>query len=367
MYPKIDLNRCIDCHLCEKACPYISRISKKEERHIKQPIVTLATKNLDPSIVRKSSSGGVFYELAKSIIDQNGIVFGAILSSDAEVIHTHTDSKEGLDKMMGSKYVQSHIGNSFREVEEFLKQGLQVLFSGTPCQIAGLRDYLRKDYINLITVDFICHGVPSPGIWKNYIAQIAGTSPFKSSNRNYDIQFREKDGFNWSNYGFKIKMGDETVYSDYAVNNPYLRAFITDHCLRPSCYNCKYKLDSGSDITLGDFWGIDKIAPELYDEDGVSIVIINTQKGAELMPYKKFVTKEVSYQNAIQYNRAITSSSHKPITRNKFFRLAANPKYTLDEVVKKLAPVESQLTFLEKIYFMPTKGMRFINRKLMNK
>ncbi len=366
MYPKIDSDRCIDCHLCENVCPYLSCKSGHKQQSDRKPLIALAAKNRNCTIVDNSSSGGVFYELAKSVIEQDGVVFGAILTEGHEVIHTHTTTVVGLSKMMGSKYVQSRIGRSFSKVEEFLKMGKRVLFSGTPCQIVGLRKYLRKDFSNLITVDFVCHGVPSPGIWMKYIKHVMASLP---ENRENDIKinFREKKGFSWSDYGFSIKSGTESLFETRSVENPYIRAFITDNCLRPSCYQCKYKNNTSSDITLGDFWGIDKISPEFYDEKGVSLIVIKTQKGADLIPYDKFVTKEVQYLQVTQYNRAINHSSPKPITRKLFFKLATNHKYTVEDAVKRIVPIESSLSLWEKLKYMPIKIMRFINRKAKNR
>lgn len=170
LYPDVDLDACVDCHLCEKVCPLINRPEKI------CPSEVLAVKNRNEEERMASSSGGVFIALAKKIIEQGGVVFGAVFDDNWEVVHTYTETLEGVRPMMGSKYVQSRMENTFREAETFLKDGRKVLFSGTPCQITGLHNYLRKDYPNLLAVDFLCHGVPSPGVWRRYLEETFGRS-----------------------------------------------------------------------------------------------------------------------------------------------------------------------------------------------
>lgn len=362
-YPKVNQNNCINCHLCEKACPYINNISQVNTR---TPILTLAAKNKNLQIVEKSSSGGVFYELAKQTISIGGYVFGAIINDRYEVVHSYTNSLSGLNKMMGSKYVQSKIGNTFSVVENFLKEGKKCLFSGTPCQISGLLYFLKKKYDNLLTVDIVCHGIPSPGVWNKYISNILNQR--KDNNINSEsflsINFRKKEGFSWSGYGFSIDKNDRQLITQPAPLNPYMRSFLTNNCLRPSCYQCIYKKNSQSDITLGDFWGIDKIVPKLYDEKGVSMVMLNTQKGIDAMPYDQFIIEKVDFLEAKKYNSAIDLSTQKPITRKRFFKLCANPKYTLSDVIKKIAPIESELSAKDRLLYLPTKIFRFLHRKL---
>lgn len=165
LYPEVDESVCIDCGLCEKVCPVIHQA--RENR----PIVVCAAKNKSEEIRYQSSSGGVFTALANEIIREGGVVFGAGFDENWEVKHDCTETVEGLSAFRGSKYVQSRIGDSFKKAEQFLKIGRTVLFSGTPCQIAGLKRFLRKEYDNLLTVDFICHGVPSPGVWREYLKE----------------------------------------------------------------------------------------------------------------------------------------------------------------------------------------------------
>lgn len=166
LYPQVDNESCIDCGLCEKVCLVLNQ--GKECK----PFQVYAAKNINEEIRMKSSSGGIFTLLAEQILHEGGVVFGARFNADWEVIHDYTETKEGLAAFRGSKYVQSRLGDSFCQAEHFLRQGRKVMFTGTPCQIAGLKLFLRKTYDNLLTVDFICHGVPSPGVWKKYLEEL---------------------------------------------------------------------------------------------------------------------------------------------------------------------------------------------------
>lgn len=162
-YPQVNLSLCINCGLCEKVCPVLQQDKPRN------PVIVYAAKNSNLSTRLASSSGGIFALLAETILRQNGVVFGARFDNEWNVIHDYTESLDGLSVFLGSKYVQSKIGNTYKYAERFLKEGRKVLFSGTPCQIVGLKKYLRKDYDTLLTVDFVCHGVPSPMIWRDYL------------------------------------------------------------------------------------------------------------------------------------------------------------------------------------------------------
>ena len=314
LYPKVDENLCIGCDLCEKVCPYKNIVSSAEfEERL------FAYKNDDPGILLESSSGGAFTELATYIIGRCGAVYGAAFSEDWSVKHICVESIDELGKLRGSKYVQSYIGNSYRDAEHKLKNGQLVLFTGTPCQIKGLKFFLRKDYPNLLTVDFICHGVPSPKIWKRYLAETFGeengnsrhkaadgkntvlNSSLNAKSPIGDIKFRDKtDG--WEKYRFVVcrksaaKADKNSVLlSDMHRNNPYMKGFLADIYLRPSCYNCPAKSGkSGSDIQMADFWGIREIDKQFYSSQGVSMLIVHSKKGRDLIEGIKGQLKQIN-------------------------------------------------------------------------
>lgn len=344
LYPHVDINICIDCHLCENVCPVIN---KNESR---TPLACYAAKNPNEKIRMESSSGGVFTMLAEEVINEGGVVFGAGFNRKWQVVHSYTEKKDGLAVFRGSKYVQSVIGNTYKEAEIFLKKGRNVLFSGTPCQIAGLKNYLRKDYDNLITVDFICHGVPSPGVFRWYLQEELcnhaslkdmGSASFSSITSIpkgdvqmpegisvTDIRFRDKrEG--WKKYCFVLQLDEESTggerrvvtYSTNLHKNLYLKGFLKDLYLRPSCYECPSKcLNSQSDITIADFWGISKINSALDDNKGTSAILENSVKGQRLLEKIELKLYDVSYNDIVMYNSAINHSSKVPSNRNKFWR-----------------------------------------------
>lgn len=342
LYPEIDKDICIDCGLCEKVCPVINQA---EER---KPLAVYAAKHKDEQIRMASSSGGAFTAIAERVIDEGGVVFGAKFNQDWNVVHSYTETKEGLGTFRGSKYVQSRIGESYKEAEGFLKAGRKVLFSGTPCQIAGLKRFLRKEYDNLLTVDFICHGVPSPKIWREYLKNKTDSIASRfSGQKEIDVEnvfFRDKC-LGWKKYKFTLNISiinkggleNKIKISEPFNNNIYLRGFLTDLYLRPSCHNCPTKsLKSGSDFTIGDFWGVQKIMPQIDDDKGVSIIIVNSINA------KTYITKclielwPTIYDKILYYNSAIHSSAKMTCKRNSFWK---NDGKSFEEKVRILSKV----------------------------
>lgn len=331
LYPEININTCIDCGLCERVCPVLNQNKESEPLHV------YAVKNDDEDVLLKSSSGGVFTMLAEKTIKDGGVIFGAKFNADWCVIHDYTDTVEGLEPFMGSKYVQSVIGETYNQAETFLKEGRKVMFSGTPCQIAGLRKFLRKDYENLLTVDFVCHGVPSPLVWRKYLQEEiarqsdAGKNTVFASPKDAivltGVNFRDKS-VGWKKYSFVLSFSkmsavreQNTVLSSVFTDNDYMSAFLTNLSLRPSCYNCPVKAGkSGADITIGDFWGIDKILPNLDSFKGVSIVLINNKKNIDILHKLKCELEEVVYKDAIKENVHYYTSASIPVNRRYFFK-----------------------------------------------
>lgn len=299
LYPFVDTTSCIDCGLCEKVCPILNVGDTKD------PLKVLAAKNKNEEQRLRSSSGGTFILLAEHIIKQGGVVFGARFDSNWEVEHCYAETIEELEPLMRSKYVQSKIGNTYKEAEQFLRDGRLVMFVGTSCQIVGLKRFLRKEYDNLLAVDFICHGVPSPGIWRKYLEEIK-SSRSEAAGKNTvlslslksvpvitGINFREKQlgGYGWKKFGFVVQSkspskGDKNsvLLSSIFNENIFMKGFLANLYLRPSCYKCKAKNGAAnSDVTIADFWGIQRFHPKFDDDKGVSVVIIHSDKGKGLI------------------------------------------------------------------------------------
>lgn len=232
--------------------------------------------NKDKIIREKSSSGGIFYLFAKKIIEADGVVFGAAFDEDFEVVHSHCSSPELLEQFMGSKYVQSAVGDSYSLVKNYLENGRYVLFSGTPCQVAGLDAFLGKKYEKLTLVDFICHGVPSRRIWREYKNRLTNGRTIES------VNFRDKEK-GWRQFSLKLKFQNGGVYRRTEHKDPYLSGFLQNLYLRPSCYECPFKTPwHVSDITLGDFWSAETFLSEQDDDRGLSVVLIQSKQGEML-------------------------------------------------------------------------------------
>lgn len=334
LYPVIELNVCINCGLCEKVCPVINRKDKRS------PLYVYAAKNANEEIRRQSSSGGVFTLLATNILLKKGIVFGARFADDWSVIHDYTETIEGLAPFRGSKYVQSLIGNTYIQAEQFLKAGRQVLYSGTPCQIAGLKSFLKKQYDNLLTVDCVCHGVPSPKIWKLYLEELTAGKKIKN------ITFRDKST-GWKNYSFKIEY-TTSVYKELGISNLFMKGFLKDLYLRPSCYACPCKgLSSGSDITIGDYWGIQNILPEFDDDKGISLIFINTKLWEFIIEQSSLNYCFTSYSDALKGNQSIEKMASFNSYKKEFF-------YKLDKkTISKLLSFYTKISIIQyiRIYY----------------
>lgn len=269
--------------------------------------------NVDSSKRQNSSSGGVFSALAEYVIAMHGVVYGVAMSDDcytAEFIAVADNG--GLIKLRGSKYLQAKVGDTYRHVKSDLVDGKLVLFTGTPCQINGLHAFLGKEYDNLYCMDIICHGVPSPALWKQYIEWSEKTNGEKVTG----VNFRSKDK-GWKKYGIKKNFQTKQAFTP-RIDDPFMQMFLKNYCLRPSCYQCNAKTDRTADITIGDFWGIDAVAPELNDDKGASAIIVRTEKGvglfAEVNSGMKYI--ECSYEEIVRENTAEYKSVQKPPQRD---------------------------------------------------
>lgn len=311
LYPKVDVNNCINCNMCVRACPIL-----KENNPICQNKI-YACYNKDEYIRIKSSSGGIFSLIAEEIINKKGVVFGAGFDQNFNIVHLCIDSVKDIEKLRGSKYVQSEIGDSYKKAKEFLQEGRMVLFTGTPCQIAGLKEYLGENYKKLITQDIICHGVPSPKVWQRYLSyqkKIAGSSVRK-------ISFRQKNE-GWKRYSVSVSFENNTEYRKNLTEDLFMRGFLQDLYLRPSCYNCHFKTISRcSDFTLADFWGIENMLPEMNDDKGTSLMLIHSDKGEQIFNLlsNKIISKEVDLDQSLSCNPSVCNSVNINYVRDKFF------------------------------------------------
>lgn len=364
-YPLVNQDTCIKCGLCEKVCPMLLQAKKIEPQKV------LAAKNTCVEERMNSSSGGVFLLLAKEVIKQGGVVFGAVYDEKWEVHHVYATKIEDVYPMMGSKYVQSRVENSYREAEKFLKQGQKVMFVGSPCQIAGFRAFLRnKEYDNLLAIDFVCHGVPSPGVWRRYLAetysnsemmvqyrrQAAGKNSVLFSSLNAkspigDIKFRDKTESGWKKFRFVVrqksasKADQNTVLSsDIHYMNVYMKGFLNNIYLRPSCYSCKCKNGvNHSDLTLADFWGINTINPSFDDDKGCSLVLINSERGNAIFESLKLETWKSDLKIAKQFNPGFGDMIPDNPFRKRFFRMF-NRGMTVEKSIQKCY----SLSFMER-------------------
>ena len=315
LYPQIENDKCINCELCIKKCPILS--PKSTERGYKT--VSYAAINKDEKIRADSSSGGLFSAIAEAVMKENGVVFGASFSDDFSVLTKPVDVVENLSHLQGSKYVQSRIGDSYKRALSLLETGRLVFFTGTPCQIGGLYSYLNKDYNNLLTADLICHGVPSPKVWKKYLEYRRKVAKSDIAH----ISFRQKK-YGWNKYSMYFGFCNNTAYLSEHDDDPFMKCFLGDYCLRPSCYYCKYKTEKRyADITLADFWGIESIYPEMFDDKGTSLIILHSLKGQKCLDSisDKLILREYPYDDIQKYNSAYLKSVDEPNERQYFFKM----------------------------------------------
>lgn len=312
LQPEIDASKCVQCHKCEATCPVISPQPKSLPGETK----AYAIINNNEEIRLSSSSGGVFHALADYIISNGGVVFGARFDEDfLGVHHDYTESREGIAPFMRSKYLQSRTEESFRECREFLNQGRQVLYSGTPCQIAGLLKMLGRKYENLLTVDLICHGVPSPGVWRKYLKWVA------KGKKVTEVNFRNKE-YGWNNFQISIGFSDGSRLSEGQTDNRYFRGFLRNVFLGRSCYHCMYRTsDRVSDLTIADYWGADSLCPEMFDNKGTSIVLAHSAEGHNILNKlsNSLTVKEQSIGNAVLCNQGANGENPISSRRKRYF------------------------------------------------
>lgn len=320
LYPVIDKEKCVHCNLCEKRCP-----NNPSETNTNQKTYISYCK--DGKAKENSASGGMFYSIAKYVIEKNGIVFGVCYDDNLIAHHEYVTTLKGLKKFQGSKYVRSDLGDSYRKVEEFLKQDKYVLFTGTPCQCQGLRAFLKKEYNKLITCEIICHANPSPKVLELYKKNLE----IKLNKKVKDIDFRSKEN-GWHNQTPIIEYEDMSRQEE----NSYFNAFVNEMINRPSCYACRFcKPMRYSDFSIGDLWGIDKIDATIKDDDtGISLLNVNTPKGFEILDEIKddLYLKEADTEQVFSYNHHCNVKPHKK--RDIFFKGISDGTINENNIIK---------------------------------
>lgn len=306
-YPVANPDICISCGKCERICPVLNPLEPSF------PLEAFAARSEE--YAGGSSSGGVFPVLAEKVIENDGAVFGAVMNPDLTVGHSEAIDMKEVCRMRGSKYVQSDLYSVFEEVKGHLESGKKVLFSGTPCQVAGLNSYLGRDYDGLLTADCACHGVPSPGLWEKYVKALQDRygSPVR------DVCFRDKRG-GWRKYEMVVCFEDREV-AVWHQKDPYMLLFLQDMSLRPSCYQCRFRNGrSGSDLTLADLWNVAEASPEFDDDKGVSLVLANTNKGLSALKASGVDMRKVDAGLAMKRNGGFAADLIVPERRQDFFR-----------------------------------------------
>ena len=356
LFPKIDQG-CIACGACQRVCPVLNPPEKCAVSK------AYAAYSKDDSIRMRSSSGGIFRELANVILSQGGVVFGAAYDDSFHVRYFLADNAEQVQKLQGAKYAQSALGDTFQAVKRSLKAGKKVLFVGTPCTVAGLKSFLQGGHSNLYCVDFICHGVPSPKAWKAYVQYRAdhdngGIIPRRINQRS------KISG--WSRYKYSIVYD----YSDAGQvvfpngKDVYINLFVQDYINRKSCENCQFKgIERSSDITIGDFWGIWDVAPEVDDTKGVSAVLIHTIKGKRLLDAiaDRLTTREVETEAIVKHNPSAVKSSPENPKRKEILDMVIDGKYEAVEQI--LADAGKQEDLYSKIWHKVSSIFRHGSRK----
>lgn len=313
-FPKVKTDLCTECSLCQNICPEKNYKNKRMEYQV------FACWSSDSDIREKSTSGGVFSTLADEVLKCGGVVFGAVFeSSENIIVHTKAETNDDIAAMRGSKYVESKLGFCYREVKNILQEGRYVLFSGTPCQIKGLRNYLGKEYKTLILVDLVCHGVPSPLVFASYLDYL---KRLKEKTDIDSIHFRNKEP-TWEYWSIKSCFSDGTYYVNDMYSDLFIRCFQENYCLREACYDCTYAgTQRQGDITLGDFWGyISEKRKYRDDNKGISLVLINTENGEKWFDIirSKMVCVEKTYEEAAAGNAPLVTPSKKPAEYSEFW------------------------------------------------
>ncbi len=361
LYPVIDQQKCVDCGLCNAVCPIINRIGSEQE-NTKGYIL----RNKDKNVLFESTSGGAFTALAEHVLHNGGVVYGAGYDEAMNVICKKAKTSVYLREMRGSKFVQSTLGNTFQVIKKELQDGIYVMFSGTPCQIAGLLKYLGKKPENLLCVDFVCRGVPSPGLWRNYVHFMEE----KYDSKMVGARFKHKT-YGYHTTTMKIDFANGKSYYGSGRVDPYMKAFVSELASRPSCADCAFKgLERPSDITIFDCYEYTNLTGKTDDNKGYSSVFTHSDKGEkmlrDIMPKVDILSQE-NIEKLVEYNGIMVRNSAKAHKkRDDFYHLAAS--MPIDKTINLIAPITMKDYAIEKIkrFLYSTGTIKYI-RKLKKK
>lgn len=359
-YPEIDRNTCIDCGLCEKVCPIEHPDYTNFER---PPIYAAKLKNIQQ--VKKSTSGGIFYLLAKHIIEKGGIVYGAAFDKNLRLHHKGVENMQDLESLRGSKYLQSNLEHIFIEINKQLKSGRWVYFVGTGCQVAGLKSFLRKKYDTLLTSDLVCHGVPSQKMFDTHLQYIK-----KKYHASKVLKYQFRD--NERGIGCEIVDLENSKGKQFCICNPsyeispYLYSFMYAMTLRPSCYECKFShIPRQGDITLADYWGAKLYFPQMNIKNGVSLVLINNKHGEIIW---NTINNDIEFfegdiHKASRFNGNLINPTNKPNIRNGIYEKIEQEGY--DRIAKNEFRSPQYWKIKLKNFFIYTPILKHIYRGYM--
>lgn len=334
-YPEVDKEKCVDCGLCEKVCPIIN-IKELKKNDYPQPAHTIAAINRNMRVRWNSTSGGAYSAMAETILEENGYVSGAIYNDGFTGVHNYvTNNPQDLEKLRSSKYLQSNAEGLFKQIKELLIKGEKVLACGTPCQMAALRSFLRKDYENLVIVDFICRGVNSPKVYRAYLDSLEK----KYNSKVVYVKAKNKE-LGWRNLTRKVTFENGQSYYGVFMDDDFRRGYHTNVFCRPSCYECKFKgFPRIADITIADYWGIEKVDRNLDNNIGTSMILLNSKKGEcffeRCAPKLEYI--ETNLDSVLPGNKAIFQSiNSSKLDRDIFFKDLDDNDF--DYVVQKYFP-----------------------------
>ena len=339
-YPQVNKDVCIDCHLCEKVCPVAN--AKPDEKHEQKAYLL---QHLDEKILHESASGGAFTAIASYVIERGGVAFGAAYDKGFQVIHQYVENVEDLWKFRNSKYVQSYVGKAYQEAKVFLKQGRMVCFSGTPCQLEGLLNFLRKPYDNLVTVDVMCHSITSPKIFRMYVDM----QKKKYGEDIENIMFRDKQPYGYKYSSMSVYRGGKQIYKEGVETDVYLRSFFCDVNVRPSCYDCKFKKQHHlTDFTIWDCFDVRRFSKEFDNDKGVTRILANTDKANQILLEMNQVARvmEIPVGEAVSGVKEMLHSVNMNPRREAFFKECTG-EFGGGKILQKYFPVSAR-AILEK-------------------